>query len=140
LAATREAVECQTARPAVATHGGSGHGGTLKRGRERRRASRASRMSSEGASGAARILLIASKRQGHAVAVVGHAHAHGGHALDHVSAVEANHRARGVRASVRLGGHVWASYGPNWAMGLKAILEPTRSSTILIKEPWSLVL
>jgi hypothetical protein len=113
------------ARPAVATHGGSGHGGTLKRGRERRRASRASRMSSEGASGAARILLIASKRQGHAVAVVGHAHAHGGHALDHVSAVEANHRARGVRASVRLGGHVWASYGPNWAMGLKAILEPT---------------
>jgi hypothetical protein len=30
-----------------------------------------------------------------------------------MAATQANPRTRGVRASVRLGGHVWASYGPN---------------------------
>jgi hypothetical protein len=55
-----------------------------------------------------------------------------------MAAMQANHRARGVRASVRLGDLVWASYGPNWAMDLKEKLEPIPRSTILIKEPWSL--
>jgi hypothetical protein len=39
-----------------------------------------------------------------------------------MAATQANPRTRGVRASVRLGDHVWVSYGPNWAMGLKAKL------------------
>jgi hypothetical protein len=38
---------------------------------------------------------------------------HGRHAEEDVSTVRALSRARGVRAAVRLGGHVWASYGPN---------------------------
>jgi hypothetical protein len=78
-----------------------GRGGDVVRGRERRVRGRA--LAVWGARASVLVLPIASRKQGHAAAVVGHAHAHGGHALDHVSVVEAIHRIHGVQRCNQFG-------------------------------------
>jgi hypothetical protein len=43
------------------------------------------------------------------------------------------HRARGVHRSGRRGVQFWAGYRPNWITVVKAKLQPTIRSTILVK-------